>query len=69
MSKFKFYAIDGMDEREIGKADSIKLVCDDGQIFELSPRKSDGEITIYTRGRLVIEPQASNCVRIHDRRI
>lgn len=62
---FKFLAINGMDEQEI-EADSIKLVCPDGQIFELSPRRSDGEVTLYAKRRLGIAPQAANCVRITD---
>ncbi len=62
---FKLFALNRMDETEI-QADSIKLICEDGQEFELAPRKSDGEVTLYSKGRLGIRPQASNCIRITD---
>lgn len=65
LHNFKFIAINGIEETEI-TADSIKLVCEDGQKFELSPRRSDGEITIYADGQLGIKPVASNCIRITD---
>lgn len=60
---FKFLAVNGMDETEI-EADSIKLIDEFGNELELSPRKSDGEITLYAKHRLVILPQASNCARV-----
>ena len=63
MTKSKFFAINGMTETEI-EADSIELRCEDGRVFELHPRKSDGEIILSAKRRLVIYPQAANCCRI-----
>lgn len=68
MSKFtfKFYAgLDNGHEEEI-TARYVKLVCGDGQKFELSPRKSDGGVVLSAGGQLGIEPRATNCVRITD---
>ena len=68
MSKttFKFYQCNGLGNDVEIQADSIKLVCSDGQEFELLPRKSDGEVTLYAKRRLGIAPRASNCVRLTD---
>lgn len=63
---FKFYAINGMDETEI-EADSIELEDQDGNRIELYPRKSDGEITLYAKQRLVIYPVAANCARVESK--
>lgn len=65
--KFRFIAINGMEETEID-ADDIRLVCPDGSTFDLCPRRSDGEVTLYAYGQLIIQPIASNCVRVFDKR-
>ena len=66
MFKFKFYAINGIEETEI-QADSIKLVTEDGQSFELCPRRSDGDISLYANRKLAIEPRAANLIYIKDK--
>lgn len=59
----KYIAHNGMDETEI-EADSVSVVADDGTKVELQFRKSDGEISLSINGRMLINPMASNVVRI-----
>ena len=63
MPNFKFYAVNGMDKTLI-EADSIELVDEAGNTLELHPRKSDGDITLYAKQRLVIRPLAGNCANV-----
>jgi hypothetical protein len=63
--KFEFFAVNGMDKVKI-EAYSIELVCEDGSRFELYPRRSDGEVVLYAKRRLVIRPKAANCAGVSD---
>lgn len=60
----------GFDTEEIQDADSVAVVLDDGSEIELRFRRSDGELSLSaTRGgQLIIEPRASNTVRIKTRK-
>ena len=42
----------------------IRLVLPSGASIELMYRRSDGEVSLSTDGRLVIMPRASNVVRV-----
>jgi len=65
--KFEFYRyIDGKKERF--EAETIELVCEDGTSFELHPRRSDGDVTLSSRG-LNVWPLAANCVRIFGEKV
>lgn len=54
-----------MEENPI-EADGIKLVTDSGQVFELWPRKSDGEVHLSVKNKLAIRPMAANLIQILD---
>jgi hypothetical protein len=60
----RYFAWNGMEKTEI-KASSIAVVDDNGCEYELHFRETDREVSLSVdRGQLVIEPRASNVVRI-----
>ena len=61
--KAKYIAHNGMDVTEID-ADSVSVIAPDGTKVELQFRRSDGEISVSVNGRMMIEPRASNVVRV-----
>ena len=61
--KAKYIAHDGMKETEI-EADSVSVIAPNGTQVELYFRRSDGEISVSVNGKMIIEPRASNVVRI-----
>jgi hypothetical protein len=63
LHKFKIVVVSGMDEQEVS-ADSVKIYDESGHYVELHPRKSDGEITLSSKERLIISPMSSNCARV-----
>ena len=65
--EFRLVVLDGMEEREI-QGDSVRVYFNEHEYVELSPRKSDGEITLYAVTQLVIRPIASNCARVDSKR-
>lgn len=62
-AKFKLVVCSGMNETELD-GDSLRVYTENGQWLELYPRKSDGEITLYASGQLIVRPHAANCVRV-----
>lgn len=64
--KFKITIWNGMDETHV-MADSVRIYDEGHQYVELTPRKSDGCITLYAKHQLVIHPQSSNCARVSSR--
>jgi hypothetical protein len=63
--KAKYYTLHGLDKAEI-ECDSIELVLDDGQRFELAFHKGSGAVKIYAGGKLVVLPQAANVIQLQD---
>jgi len=63
----KYILFRGMEKVEV-EADSVGLVLDNGDVFELQYRKSDGEVSLNVSGRLNIIPVAANVVRIRSTR-
>lgn len=61
----KYIAYKGMEKQEIS-CDSVGIILDDGTEIELYYRHSDKEVSlsIIRGGQMVIEPRASNTVRI-----
>lgn len=61
--KAKYVAHNGMNVTEI-EADSVSVIAPDGTEVELQFRRSDGEISVSVNGKMLIEPHASNVVRV-----
>lgn len=59
----KYILFKGFDKFEVD-ADSVGLELDDGTVFELKYRKSDGEVSLSTDHQILIEPRAANVVRL-----
>lgn len=61
----KFFKYNGMEKTEITDVDSVCLILDNGMKFELTYRKSDGEVSLdCDPGSLIIVPKAPNVVRL-----
>lgn len=63
MHKFRLTAVDGPNEWDVD-CDSFRVYNEDGSWIELHPRRSDGDITLSARDRLVVRPVASNCATV-----
>ncbi len=65
--KAKYFVHNGMGKTEI-EADSVSVIAPDGTEVELQFRRSDEEISLSINGKMLIEPRASNVVRVSRRR-
>jgi len=61
----KFIARNLMTETEI-KCDSVELVLDDGQRFELAYNRATKEVSLFTSGIMAIQPRTTNLIRLTD---
>jgi hypothetical protein len=65
MSKARYEIVSPMGENSaINAPYGIRLVLPSGASIELMYRRSDGEVSLSTDGRLIIRPFASNVVRV-----
>ena len=63
MAKYKMLVCNGPDTNEV-EADSFRVQMENGEWLELHPRRSDGEVTLSARSKLIIRPEAANCARV-----
>ena len=64
----RYFAINGMEQTLI-EASSVAALDDNGNQYELHFRETDKEMSLSVeRGQLVIEPRASNVVRLSVKR-
>lgn len=65
--KFKYILFRGMEKIEVA-ADSIGIELPKVGYVELTYRKSDDEISLSTSGEMIIEPRASNVIRVRTKK-
>ena len=67
MPKYYMSDYDSLEKTEL-KCDYVGLQMDDGKYYELKFRDSDGEISLSCDNQLLIEPRASNTVRLSQKK-